>query len=279
MRMAALLASLPLLGQFDAFRELPLAARQEPLAERGWARIRGGSYAGVHGERISFVLVAPKTRGRHPAVLFQHGSGQSMAHYISEALILADTGVTSLLDDVPGANPRQTLVDLVHNERRALELLIGQVGVDATRIGYVGHSYGGLAGGILSGIDARPRALVLLGAVPSLARHIRESPSEYSVPLRLEAALQQIAGVDAGRYLPQTRRSVFVQCARFDTLDNVKGCPEVHRLAGGPKRLTWYDEDHNFTSHEAMRDRLRWLAAELGIGGIEPALLRSVRRK
>ena len=35
----------------------------------------------------------------------------------------------------------------------------------------------------------------------------------------------------------------------------MQACPEVHRAAGGPKRLTWYDDDHNFTSLDAKIDR------------------------
>ena len=49
---------------------------------------------------------------------------------------------------------------------------------------------------------------------------------------------------------------------------------DVHRLAGGPKRLTWYEDDHNFTSIEAMRDRLYWLQAHLHLRGVEAALRR-----
>lgn len=239
-RLFLLLAALPLAAQFDA--------RQERIAERPWARLWGGSFAAVNGERVHYVLVEPKTSGRHPAVLFQHGGGQSMAHYLSEALILADAGVTSLLVDPP-------LAELVANERRAIDLLSRLASVDPARIAFVGHSYGSVAGGILATLDARPRAFVLLGAAPATN------------------------DLSAKRYLPQTRRSVFVQCARFDTPENITACPAVHRLAGGPKRLTWYDEDHNFTSQEAMRDRLRWLAAELQIHGIESALRRSVRRQ
>ena len=55
---------------------------------------------------------------------------------------------------------------MVIAERRAVDLLLRQVGVDVKRIGYVGHSYGGIAGGVLAGVEPRIAAFVLLGAAP-----------------------------------------------------------------------------------------------------------------
>ncbi|MFN0103610.1 MAG: alpha/beta hydrolase family protein [Bryobacteraceae bacterium] len=288
MRLLCFLFPLTLLGQFDYERGAPLDARPEPMSERATARIWGGTFAGTRGARVSYVMVEPKLRGRaarvrHPGVLFQHGGGQSMSNYVSEALILAELGVTSLLVDAVGAESRESLVELVITERRALDLLLRQVGVDAKRIGYAGHSYGGFAGAVLTGMEPRISAFVLMGAVPSLARHIRESESSYWAPMRarpdLEHVLAGIVEVDADRYLPRARAAVLVQCARFDTPDNMKACPEVHRLAGGPKTLTWYDDDHNFSSFEAMRDRLYWLAGQFKLRGLDAVLQRWARKK
>jgi pimeloyl-ACP methyl ester carboxylesterase len=283
MRWFWLMTSLTLFGQFDYDRSAPLQARQEPMAERPKARLWGGSFAGARGARVPFVLVEPKMPGRHPGVLFHHGGRQSTFNYMSEALILAELGVTSLLVDAEGASSRETLVDLVVTQRRALDLLLQQVGVDMKRIAYVGHSYGGAAGGLLAGVEPRIAAFVLIGAIPSLARHIKESKHSYWATVKsspdYERRLAEIAEVDPERFLPRVRAAVFVQCALFDTPDNVRACPEVHRLAGGPKRLTWYEEDHNFTSVEAMRDRLYWLDSQLNLRGVGKVLKEWVRRK
>lgn len=285
MRLICLLFPVMLWGQFEYDRTVPLDARQEPLAERPAARMWGGSF---NGGKVNYVLVEPKLRGRmararHPGVVFQHGGGQSMSNYISEALLLAELGVTSLLVDAAGSTSRESLVDLVIAERRAVDLLVRQVGVDVKRIGYVGHSYGGMAGGVLAGVEPRIAAFVLLGAVPSLVRHIRESPNIYWAPLKAqpdyERVLREIAEVDADKFLPRTKAAMFVQCARFDTPDNVRACPDVHRLAGGPKALRWYEDDHTFTSHEAMRDRFYWLSEQLKVRGADAALNRWAKRK
>jgi hypothetical protein len=78
--------------------------------------------------------------------------------------------------------------------------------------------------------------------------------------------------------LPLARAPVLVECARLDTDDNVRGCPIVYQLAGGPKRLIWYDDDHNFTSLEALRDRLAWLERYLKLEALEPHISKFLKR-
>jgi hypothetical protein len=70
---------------------------------------------------------------------------------------------------------------------------------------------------------------------------------------------------------------ILVQCARLDSDDNVRACPEVYRLAGGPKKLAWYEDDHLFTSVEALRDRLAWLEKFLKLKSVGPALSKSLK--
>ena len=69
-------------------------------------------------------------------------------------------------------------------ERRALDWLLQQPGVDAKRIAYVGHSYGGIAGGVLAGVEPRISTFLLIGAIPSYARQIRENESSYWQDMR-----------------------------------------------------------------------------------------------
>ena len=57
----------------------------------------------------------------------------------------------------------KTTIDLL----RAVDLLTSRSEVDAGRIGYVGHSFGALFGGILAGVEKRIKAFVLMSGVGS----------------------------------------------------------------------------------------------------------------
>src|SRR4051812_26929698 len=233
--LAAFLTPLALLAQFDYDRTQPFDKEREKLAARKTATLWGASFEGPKGGKVNYVLVEPVGAVKPPfaGVIFQHG-GQSMTNYVSEALILAELGVVSIIPDAPARgpgknndsskmNPREAqdhAAKIVIEERRTLDLLLQQPGVDPKRIAYVGHSYGGIAGGKLAGVEPRISTFILMGAVAS--------------------------ETDPERFLPSATRPILVQCAKFDTDENVRGCPVVHQLAGGPKRLTWYDDDHNF---------------------------------
>ena len=90
--------------------------------------------------------------------------------------------------------------------------------------------------------------------------------------------IEMIHETDPDRYLSGARAPILVQCARLDSDDNVRACPEVYRLAGGPKRLSWYDDDHTFTSLAALRDRLAWLEDYLKLQPLAPSISKFLDR-
>jgi dienelactone hydrolase len=283
---------------YDTKQPFDLAC--EDLSPRPDAELHGCGFTGPRAGKVNLIYIRPKN-GKPPfaGVIFQHGGGQSMTNYVSEALTLARAGVVSVIPDAPAradgkisemnqlkleaARDHQT--EVVVTEQRVLDWLIQQPGVDPKRIAYVGHSYGGIAGGVLAGIEPRIAVFVLMGALPSYARHMRENRSSYwdemrrrMMPAEFDRTIELIRETDPDGFLPRARAPILVQCARFDTDDNVRGCPEVHRLAGGPKRLAWYDDDHAFTSLEAMRDRLAWLEQYLKLPPVEPEMVKLLKR-
>ena len=249
---------------FDYDTHQPFDVSCEDLSHRPDAELHGCGFTGPRGGKVNLVYIRPKNvRPPYAGVIFQHGGGQSMTHYLNEALILARAGVVSVIPDAPSRRdpppsdddklgPSELQTEVVITERRMLDWLLQQPGVDPKRIAYVGHSYGGVAGSFLSAVEPRFTAFVLLGAV---------------VPEK-----------DPDRYLPHAHAPMLVQCARFDTDHNVRGCPEVHRLAGGPKRIVWYDDDHYFTSLEALRDRLAWLQQYLRLKPLQPEIVQFLNR-
>jgi len=278
----------PALFEYDKTK-LPKLECEE-LTQRRDAFVRGCAFAGPRGGQINLLLVEPKLANPpFAAVLFQHGGGQSMTNYLSEALLLAQSGVVSMLADAParGAGVNSELnqtaledsqrfqADVVVSLRMALDHLLRQKGVDARRAAFVGHSYGAVAGGALAGVEPRFRTFIFLGGIVSEADHIRDDKSPYWQAMRdrmtpedFAKTIEAIRVTDPANYLPLAKAPVLVQCARFDTPANLAGCLKVHELAGGPKRLTRYDDDHHFTSWEAARDRMMWLADHLALKGV-----------
>src|SRR5262249_56765357 len=119
-------------------------------------------------------LVVP-TRARPPfaAILFGHwlGPGSSRAEFLGEAVGLARKGVVSLLPqgdfpwhvapvgtDADTANITAEVIKL----RRGLDLLTARTDVDPARIAFVGHDYGAMAGSIVSAVDGRVSAEILM---------------------------------------------------------------------------------------------------------------------
>lgn len=290
----ALLLIIPpsVVAQFEYDSKQPFDTICEQLTPRNDADVRGCHFTGPRGGTLSFILVNPKTaKPPFAGVILQHGGGKSMWNYLSEALILAQLGVVSIIPDAParGEGKKSEIntmklkeaedfqAEIVITERRVLDFLLQQPGVDSKRIAYVGHSYGGMAGGVLAGIEPRIAVFVLLGSLPSEARHIQENQSPYWQEMRRNMSadefartLEMIHETDPDRYLVKARVPILVQCARMDSDDNVRACPEVYRLAGGPKKLSWYDDDHTFTSVEALRDRLAWLGEYLKLQPVGP---------
>ncbi|MGA3043443.1 MAG: alpha/beta fold hydrolase [Bryobacteraceae bacterium] len=272
-----LLTGAALSAQFEYDTKQPFDTTCDPIATRTDAEVRGCGFTGPRGGRVNFILVKPGSakpaKAPHPGVIFQHGGGQSMTNYLSEALILARAGVISVIPDAPargeGKNSeinamkpesaRDSQAEIVITERRVLDWLLQQPGIDSKRIAYVGHSYGAIAGGVLAGIEPRIAAFVLSGGVTS-------------------KTLDMLRETDPDRYLPKARAPVLVQCARLDTDDNVRGCPLVYQITGGPKQLNWYDDDHHFTSLEALRDRLAWLEKYLALEALGPYIAEFLKR-
>ena len=124
-----------------------------------------------------------------------HPGAGDRSSFLSEAIALAEAGAVSLLPEAPFARPApwtrrydpadstndrnleiQNVVDL----RRGIDLLCSRPDVDKTRLGYVGHSYGAVHGGVLAGVDRRIRAFVLMGGEGTPAADLRDTTLEAS---------------------------------------------------------------------------------------------------
>jgi cephalosporin-C deacetylase-like acetyl esterase len=181
--------------QFDYDESIPLTIERELTEENGSWRVYKMSFSGPRGVRVPCFLVEPKAEGRHPALVFGHWGLGTMAQYLPEAKLYAEAGAVSLLFEYPwypvGNSPRQHSgytraeddLDLyihgVVDIRRAIDLLRDEPSVDPNRIAYVGHSIGAQLGAILSAVDDRVKAVVLIGGVPSLESMLLDESVDY----------------------------------------------------------------------------------------------------
>jgi pimeloyl-ACP methyl ester carboxylesterase len=201
-------------------------------------------------------------------LVFAHGGeGDGRRYFLDEATELAAVGATvvvpscgiPLVGDL--AQDEAAIDRAVALQRRALDLL-GARG--ATRLGFFGHSAGGLQGAILATTEPRLRAIVIAAIGTGLARRVSEW-FEHLSPSRAE----YLAAVDrweAARLLSRPGgRRLLVQAARLDANVPLEAARDVYEAAAEPKEWRDYDCDHGaVVVHPAARaDRLDFFRREL----------------
>ena len=201
----------------------PLDAVTTGVETRGDVVIQDLTYASPKGGRVPAYLVVPAGKGPFAAVIWGHwywenSPMRSRRQFLDEAVVLARSGVVSLLTDGPVArqgyvadrtplNEKQfdDLVQQVVDMRRGADLLLARPEVDPRRLAYVGHSYNATVGGILAGVDRRFKAFVLMAGALSDQVDLR-SPEyrkarEKSGPIRFDAFMADHAWADPGPYV------------------------------------------------------------------------------
>jgi dienelactone hydrolase len=142
----------------------------------------------------------------------------------------------------------QTVLDL----QRGVDLLAARSDVDASRIGYVGHSFGAVWGGVLAGVETRIRAYVLM------AGHGRVSECA-NCGVTTNSLLHAVHYI--GRAAPA---AVLFQFAEHDEYITREAALEYYEACSEPKRLEWYDAEHAL-NEQAGLDRVEWLGTQLGL--------------
>jgi dienelactone hydrolase len=277
---------------FDYDASAPLDVQLEPALERDGVQLQSLTYASPRGGRVTATLVRP-TAGSGPfaAVLFGHWGFGSRTEFLPEAELLARAGAVSLLVDYPWARPapwrravdqwdkpeqdRDTFAQAVVDLRRGLDLLLARGDVDARRVAYVGHSYGAQWGAILSAVEPRLRAVVLMAGIPDLGSIILDSQDPDIAALRaalprtqIDAYLAGVAALDAVRWVPRAQAPLLFQFARFERLFDQKAMERYAAAAPAGKTVLWYDTGHELNDVAALKDRLAWLKERIGIGAV-----------
>lgn len=272
---------------FDYDQNAPLDTKESGVEQRGAVAVHDISYTSPNGGRVPAYLVVPAGKGPFAAVIWGHwywgnSAMRNRKEFLDEAVVLAGSGVVSLLTDGPIARPafvenkqplnEQQITDLVQavvDMRRAADLLLARPDVDPTRLAYVGHSYNASVGGILSGIDKRFKAFVLMAGGLSDESDLKSKDvQEYRQKIgaeKFDAFVAKYAWTDPGKFVSHAApATVLLQYATQEKFLTADRAGVYAAIVSEPKRLKLYDAPHALNA-EARRDRVAFLVEQLDL--------------
>ena len=298
---ALLFAAAPALAGSEHFAHDPKAPLDTVTAgveTRGDVVIQDLSYASPKGGRVPAYLVVPPGKGPFATVVWGHwywenSPMKSRRQFLDEAVVLARSGVVSLLTDGPVAragyvpdrrplNAKQLddLVQQVVDMRRGADLLLARPDVEPRRLAFVGHSYNATVGAILAGVDRRFKAFVLMaGGLSDRVDDRSEEIKRYREKVgraKWDTFLAEHAWADPGPYVARAApAAVFLQYAEQEDFLTPGRVKEYAANVSEPKRFKLYAAPHALNA-EARRDRLAFLAETLAVKVPDPAAVASV---
>ena len=254
----------------------PLALQQSLVKDFSFARLLDVSYASPRGGRVTAYAVIPSAVAHPAGIVWQHWGQGDRSSMLPEAIAMARRGAASLLINSPANRPHATqpktaeenlaswLQDAV-DIRRAADALVQSYGVPATRLAYVGHSYGATLGGVVAVGERRFRALVLMGGFASIRDSILH-PRDGSAGDPHYAEV--FSGIDAEPLIEHAApAALFLQFARYDRYITEEQANRYAAAASQPKLVRWYDCGHEFNDAQSTADREDWLAQQLSLTG------------
>src|SRR6266700_7536634 len=212
-----------MLNHFDYDQKAPLGTKQIGVQRRATATVCDITYDSPKDGVVPAYLVVPKGRGPFAAVIWGHWCWQNSSmrnrkEFLDEAVALAQSGLVSLLTDHPMSRPgylpikdpldesnATEFLQQVIDMRRGVDLLTARRDVDSKRIAYVGHSCNAGVGALLSGLDRRFKAFVLMAG--SMSDEISQNTKEFQEfrqktgPDKVDAFIAKYKYLDQGRFV------------------------------------------------------------------------------
>jgi cephalosporin-C deacetylase-like acetyl esterase len=284
---------------FNYDQKLPLDVKEVGSRDSNGVRIHDINYASPKFGRVPAYLVEPADKGKHAGLVFGHWAPGNRTEFLPEAILYARAGAVSLLIEYPCDRPapwrrcepgekpeavRDNYAATVIDIRRGIDLLQARSDVDSNRIAYVGHSTGAQWGAILSAIDKRVKAAVLMGGIPTEATIALESDEPDFVDFRkntpkehIDKYFKTISVMDAINYVPYAAPTpLLFQFARYERYFNEAAMLKYARAASEPKIVEWYDSGHDLNDVQALIDRANWLRRQIGIKPVGPILQKTL---
>jgi len=274
---------------YDYRQDVPLELEKTLIREDCDIRLYSLSFLSPVEGCVTGYLIMPQTEGLFPGLIFGHWGLGTSTEFLPEALIHGKAGTVCLLIDYPWVRParwrrpidqysepekdREIFIQAVVDLRRSVDVLDSLSSVDMGRIGYVGHSYGAQWGAILSAVEKRIKAVVLVGGAPSQRSILMDNPDPDFVALRdglkpgvLEKYINIIGVLDGIRYVPHAAPTpLFFQFAKYERYFDESDMVSYAEAASQPKTIAWYDAGHELNGVETLMDRASWLQNTLGL--------------
>jgi dienelactone hydrolase len=271
--------SFPELRKQFAYDRQPLTVIEHGVEQRGSVAVHDITF-GVPGEdQIDAFLVVPSGKGPFAGILFAHWLGlphNDRTEFLDEAVAVARHGAVALLpmgdlpwvpDPVGDASDKSRIIYDVIRHRRALDLLTAQPGVDPKRIAVVGHDYGAMYGALLSAVDRRVSAEVLMALDSTFSNWFATYWLGYTGE-QLAAYQQLLVPVDPINYVGHAPAGgVLLQFSGHDQYvpESVRGA--LIAATSEPKEALVYANAGHHLNGAARRDRDAWLIEHLGLAG------------
>jgi hypothetical protein len=231
------------------------------------------------GNEIELTVVSPITKGRHPTVLWLHREGAEVkrALFVQEAETLAASGIASLLVELPFKQPfvhrsdnnagdaaviRQAVIDVRH----AIDWAATRPEFNVEKLAVVGHRYGAWAAALLTGVDKRVDAAVLMSppGKPSGWLQVTEQPKAKAFREAFDRAqwnsyLAAIEPLDPEKWVQYAAPAkVHFQFGSSDAWVQTLEQVDLYRATSQPKSRLMFDSDE-LLNDEAKKDRQAWL--------------------
>ncbi|MBZ0280159.1 MAG: hypothetical protein K8L97_05430 [Anaerolineae bacterium] len=235
----------------------------------------------VTGDPITAYLVVPPGEGPFPGVLYVHwyepsSPTSNRTQFLEEAVSLAKTdGVMSLLVSTMWSEPTwyqqgrslesdyDDAIRQVIELRRGLDVLLAQPNIDAERVMYVGHDFGGMYGSLLAGVDHRAKAYVIIAAASNFNQWMLFGVAEDTAGLaEYKAHMDEIAPT---RFIAQAGAPVLFQMGTEDFYTPQDDVDAFFAAAVEPKTLKVYKTEHAMALDEIREDRLSFVREQLGL--------------
>lgn len=266
---------------FDIDTAAPLDVVEVARDDHDGIAIREVTFASPDGGVVPALIAEPADPvGR--AMVMVPGMPERKEAYVPAISEFACTGLTAIVVDPPWTRDpdrsfeesisftpldRGEQVQLIHDVRRAVDLLEAEYGVD--RVGYTAISYGASMGLQVAAVEPRIDALALLSVDGGVVDHFTSEGNPIGIlamgtPEDQQAWIDAMAPVEPVRFVAEATAPILFLHGRQDNVAPPVKARVVHGVAGESADVRWYDAGHGLEP-QAFRDMFDWWAAQFDL--------------